>query len=249
MSRLRLEGGPRVGRWNPLDLGRGLMPAWWAAADLADGLTSSFKDRQHQIDLTASGSARATASGGWLNADGVANVMSLTGVPSVLPTGAAPSCLITVHRHNGDGSSNNNLFGYGVAANGRALRTSTSAAGILSTGDAVTAGDVAISETGLHIAVGIFSGTRATGRIDGMPFAGSNADLALVPATATTRVRMFGSLGTSASNFWAGALRHAIVLRGVPSDAILERLEGWLAWDSGLQGNLPASHPYRARRP
>lgn len=249
MSRLRLEGGPRVGRWNPLDLGRGTMAAWWAAPDLADGLTSSFKDRVNQIDLTASGSARPTASGGWLNADGVANVLSLTGVPSALPTGSAPGVLFSVHRHAGDGSGNNNLFGYGVAATGRAFRTTSSGTGLRVTGDGVTIGDDVIAETGAHIGLAIFTGTELLGRIDGRPFVGSFPSLALVPNTAITRVRMFGSLGTTASNLWPGAVRHAGVLGRIPSDAILQKIEGYLAWESGLQGNLPDGHPYKRGRP
>ena len=248
--------------WSPYRLSRSVLAAWWNADDHASsllmtddgsGLISSWKDCINGTNLTATTTARptwgATAFNGraGVAADGTANVLSLTGVPTTLPTGAAPGVLITVASSTESGSTSRNLFGYGVAVTGRAIRQVNN--GMIAQGDAVTVGDGAGDRpaVGLHIFMTILTGSVLKGRMDGAPLV--SAPPSLTPNTATTRVRMFSALGTSASAFWAGALRHALVLRGVPSDAILQQIEGWAAWNSGLQSILPDSHPYKASPP
>lgn len=221
--------------------------------DDGSGVISSWKDRINLTNLTAATTARptwgATAFNGraGVAADGTANVLSLTGVPTTLPTAGAPGVLITLASSTESGSTSRNLFGYGASATGRAIRQFSTRYG--ATGDAVTVSDTSSVASGSHIVAAIFTGTQLFGRIDGRAFINSGNVPALVPNTATTRVRMLASLGTSAANFWQGALRHAFVLRGVPSDAILQQIEGWAAWDSGLQSILPDSHPYKYAHP
>jgi len=46
-----------------------------------------------------------------------------------------------------------------------------------------------------------------------------------------------------------GAIGELIVLDAVPSVATRQKLEGYLAWKFGLEGNLPTGHPYKGHRP
>ena len=57
------------------------------------------------------------------------------------------------------------------------------------------------------------------------------------------------NIGYTGSVDWlAGDIAEVLVGADLAAADVL-RLEGYLAWKWGLQGNLPTSHPYKARRP
>lgn len=255
-----LYGGAAV-PWSPHRLTRSVLAAWWNADDHASsllmtddgsGLISSWKDCINGTNLTATTTARptwgATAFNGraGVAADGVANVLSLTGVPATMPTGAAPSEIWGAYSSTSDGASTRVVFYYGVAATGRGVREVSTVDGVTIIGDSTVVTDTQIPRAGFHIASAIFTGTTLEGRTDGRPFITTGTPL--VPATSTTRVRMFSSAGTSAGSFWQGTVRHLIVTRAMTAPQRLQ-LEGYLAWDSGLQSQLPDSHPFKYARP
>ena len=260
LRRKLLYGGAAV-PWSPHALGRGLLRAWWNADDHASsllmtddgsGVISSWKDCINGANLTGTTTARPTWGATSFNgragvtADGTANALTLTGVPTTLPTGANPSEIWAVYSSTSNGASTRNLFGYGVSATGRAIRESAGFDGVNIIGDAVAIADTQFPRAGFHIAGAIFNGTTLEGRTNGRPF--TTPGTALVPATSPTRVRMFSSLGTSAGSFWQGVLRHVFVVTSLTAQQRLT-LEGWTAWDSGLQAILPDSHPYKGSPP
>lgn len=51
------------------------------------------------------------------------------------------------------------------------------------------------------------------------------------------------------NHFYDGIIAEIIVFQGLPSTADRERIEGYLAWKWGLQGNLPAAHPFKNAAP
>jgi hypothetical protein len=53
----------------------------------------------------------------------------------------------------------------------------------------------------------------------------------------------------NSSTFLNGYIAEVIVVNGVQSTSDRELVEGYLAWKWGLQGNLPAGHPYKNARP
>jgi len=85
----------------------------------------------------------------------------------------------------------------------------------------------------------------------------SSRDALPLPATlwkfesSQTRTQTWKILcGNSASwSRWNGALGELIFTDGAEDLATQQRLEGYLAWKWGLQGNLPADHPYKSAPP
>lgn len=241
-------------------LTRSVLAAWWNADDHASsllmtddgsGLISSWKDCINGTNLTATTTARptwgATAFNGraGVAGDGVANGLSLTGVPTYLPTGAAPSEIWAVCQDTASGASVRVAGGYGVGATGRSVRMNSSPSAMGAIGDAVGIVDAQFPAGGFYIMGAIFTGTELLGRCNGRPFSSSAA---LVPATSTTRVRMFSNIGTSLASLWQGPIRHFLITRAMTAAQRLQ-LEGYLAWNSGLQASLPDSHPYKGSPP
>ena len=260
LRRKLLYGGSGV-PWSPYMLGRSLLAEWWCADDHAvpalmtddgGGLTSSWKGRINGTNLTAAGSARPTWGATSFNGlpgvtgDGVANALTLASVPSYFPTVAAPSEIMTVHSSPGADGTTRTIFGYGVAANGRMVQENASPPGLKLAGGAVVLSDTSEGSAGLHIVNAAYTGAVIEGWRNGRPFV--PASVALVPNTATNRIRMFAGLGTSASQFLSGIARHILVTTGLSA---LQRfqLQGWAAWESGLQSVLPDSHPYKGSPP
>jgi len=65
---------------------------------------------------------------------------------------------------------------------------------------------------------------------------------------ATTR-QYVGANGFNSSAYTDGAICEIIVLDYDVSESDRQALEGYLAWKWGLEGNLPAGHPYKAAAP
>jgi hypothetical protein len=67
-------------------------------------------------------------------------------------------------------------------------------------------------------------------------------------ALSTTGIRIGSDTGTAGGSAWNSWIAE-IIFTGAISFATLQRIEGYLAWKWGLQGNLPATHPNRNRPP
>jgi hypothetical protein len=86
------------------------------------------------------------------------------------------------------------------------------------------------------------------GFINGSAF--SNPSAAIAFATGAARTNFGGNAGTPPpGNPWQGVVRHVMAIAGSSSVQDRQRMEGWLAWDCGLTGSLPANHPYKNARP
>ncbi len=95
----------------------------------------------------------------------------------------------------------------------------------------------------------------------GIPVAGGNIDLGL--SIAEKKLPLIWYAEWDANHNWdyigrlegngeyklIGAIGELIVLDAVPSVATRQKLEGYLAWKFGLEGNLPTGHPYKGHRP
>lgn len=53
----------------------------------------------------------------------------------------------------------------------------------------------------------------------------------------------------SSANYFDGRLGEVILITGVVSTSTRQKLEGYLAWKWGLEGNLPSGHPYEDAAP
>lgn len=67
-------------------------------------------------------------------------------------------------------------------------------------------------------------------------------------ALSTTGIRIGSDVGTTGGASWNSWIAE-IIFTGAISFATLQSIEGYLAWKWGLQGNLPASHPFANRPP
>jgi len=80
---------------------------------------------------------------------------------------------------------------------------------------------------------GASSTSAALGAADLMPQGGETAQLAMY----------YGS------NRWTGKFCELVIVNGILSLDDKERMQGYLAWKWGLEGSLPAGHPYKTSRP
>jgi len=68
------------------------------------------------------------------------------------------------------------------------------------------------------------------------------------PATESTGLQVGQDRGTTSRRF-NGLISEAIVFEAEPSESTRQKLEGYLAWKWGLEGNLPTNHPHKASAP
>lgn len=93
-----------------------------------------------------------------------------------------------------------------------------------------------------------WDGTQANLYVNGTSVASSNrSDSQFV---GTSVIRIGASFATDSdtsapSLLWNGTMNEILLFNQTPSRSDREKLEGYLAWKWGLQGNLPSSHPYK----
>jgi hypothetical protein len=98
------------------------------------------------------------------------------------------------------------------------------------------------------IVKGDWSGTTMNGYQNGTPFSGNPATISALN-TSTTRLRIGAGIATAAAAFWQGPIADILILRGVLSNALRQKVEGYFAWKYGLQSLLPQTHPYKLFQP
>lgn len=251
MNRLQARAYRRP--FHPFDLGASLI-AWWCADDhgtsnMTDdgaGLISAWKDRVGGLSLTAAGSARPTWNATGLNGkpanifDGSANALAGTSLGSLPVSNAEGWIWASASQTAASGGGVRVAFACGGGSNGQNRRVSASGALLSQASDgSITSSKSTPLWSGASIVAGHFDPVLITARVLGA----NGSPVAWSAATLTTRMRMGASSATSAASFWQGPIRH-VPITGALSTLQINQLDGWFAWDAGLQALLPADHPY-----
>jgi len=259
-----LTDQPIDGSFTPTDLGAALV-AWWNAddhgtANMTDdgaGLISAWKDRVGGLSLTATTTARPTWSATSFNAsgascaaltfDGTANCLTGTSFGSI-PVSTTPGTIMVAGSGAGTADANSRfIIAYGGTAGGSQRRVGKNTADTAVGGDGTTqtSGGTLLNWLNEAIVSLDFAATTytlaANGTV-GTPTTGATLN------TTATRIRIGASTATTAANFWKGMARHVFVTTALTTTQ-RQQLEGWIAWDCGLTGLLPATHPYKYARP
>lgn len=244
-------GRKRKTLWTPASLGSNLS-AWWSADDLADGAVASWTDRKSGITVTqATGTAQPVRAASSFNSrPGVTfatdDFLEVATVPAAIPLGATAGMIMTA-TSIGDLTTVNcpASYGSGTILTSRRTTYSTGETPTLSENGGGNAVGVAGSGLGTHLYMGRWAGTTMEGWLDGVNF-GPAAIASL--NTSNVRLRIGAHEGTVATQFFNGAIRHVFITLDL-SVADRQKLEGWTAWDCGIQASLAAGHPYRSVRP
>jgi len=251
------------GGWTPYQLGTQLVGWWDASYGVAEsgGLVSAWADR---IGGYTAAQATGTAKPAWsatslngtpgLTFDGSDDLLAMVGVPAIFPDGAEAGWIFGLadQQAAAPDANSRDIIGYGATNAGRMVSkiddSGTNRAAVRAgTGAAVAQRfDTTIAFNGVGTLFGQFEAAQIGGRIDGVAF-GPGA--AVIPATATTRLRIGAAPNTTAGAFWQGVIGHGMVGTGVLSPTDVQRLEAWALWLCGKQALLPADNPYRYRRP
>ena len=241
--------------WTPLNLGSALV-AWWdptQGISLNGSTVSSWTDRVGSIVASQATTASqppysATGLNGYpaLLPTAANNFLTIaTAQLTQLPQGTTPSYMATVA-----GSTINSqyyyLFGYGAQANtkDRAIGQTVSEAAYVDTGNSsVTStstwyGNTLILEWSLLSTGSSTLYTNATST-------GTGTQTNLGTGAVSGAIGKWPSFG----NTWIGPIGDIIVCNAIPSASAQAKMQGYLAWKYGLQGNLPSGHPYKSRAP
>lgn len=260
-------GRNKRANWHPQDLSASVLKGWWCAddhgttkmTDDGSGLISAWVDRISGISATGTTTARPTWASNSFNTsfagltfDGTANCLVNTAF-TALPTGAVAGEIWAVGSQTALTGDATQRYIIQVGGGGATSRTLIRAVGggpanRFRVSDQTTALTDTVADLSTNfIGGGAWAGTTESGRINGADMSPSSTTIATI-ATATSRLRIGASANASATLFWQGIVRHVIVTMTLTAARRLQ-LEGWLAWDSGLTGLLPASHPYKSVRP
>jgi hypothetical protein len=255
------SGPAATGLWTPTLLD-GALKGWWTADDhgtarMTDdgaGLISSWTDNTGAMAVTAATTARptwgATSFNGrpGLTFDGTANCFVSTTL-TTLPTGATAGEIWAIFQTtSASGISILCRYGGTTSATARSLEVNPIRARASDIATGLVDGVRAVNDGAPHVAGGAWAGTVESGRVDGSDFSPSASATIATLNTTTIRLRIGAANATSASNFFNGILRHLLITTTLTPDQHLQ-LEGWGAWDVGANYQLPASHPFRNRRP
>lgn len=209
--------------------------AWWTA-DRADLITrsgsqmTSWKDAVAGYDcVQAVSGARPLWSATSFNGapaatfDASDDEMTLTGVPGSFPTGAASGEIWGILQQDAlpaDGSARRLLSYGGVTNNDSRYATRTAVSGVnrggITAGNgaaAIAAADVIVNYSSRHVQRSVVTGSQIRLSVDN---GAMTADVACVPATGTTLVRLGAS--TSGIGFWNGKIRDIIVTSILTTD-------------------------------
>lgn len=251
--------------WTPANISTFL---WFDASDastitLTSGAVSQWNDkseRNKHLTQTVVSTARPVVSAAALNGlntityDGVNDYMDN---PSVGSSGIQSFFMIAVFRMNTGGNNEDLPMGIGATGANRQCRCFYRANAGTNVGFAGFSADIASSAYSYDIggSYHIFEigNTQLTGPNqveigrDGQAtsYTPSNSLLA-----ATDGFTMGSLRGGAIGNYYSAiSVAEFICLHYFPTTDQRQRLRGSLAWKWGLQGNLPADHPYKFSRP
>lgn len=230
--------------WSPVALGSSLL-AWWDA-EVSSSLTTSGGNVVTWADLVggyaptqAVGGSRPAYSASGFNGrpvvtfDGVDDELTLTGVPSGIPTGATPCEMWGLVDQTALAADTTGryvvCYGNGITTGARSLQrvvVSGQNRPRIGAGDGVAAPNstLAADLSGRKLIRGIANGTDIVVEMDGT----RSTPTASVPATATSRLRIGAGASTSAANFFQGGMS-ALIITAPLSDAQAANLKTFLS--------------------
>jgi len=250
---------PRL--WHPDNLGRDKLAAWWDPNDQGStnmtndgaGLISAWRDRMNGLTVAAAGTARPTWAATSFNSlyqgltfDGVDDVLIVAST-GVLPVGTNEGWIFALANQT-DTADIDGQIAYGTHASPQVrgfLKSAGDRLQLATEGTPLT--DSGTTFTGMKLAAGRFGpgGLTLEGWINDAPTTPPSVATSFNTGTATTRLGAYlGGL-----YYFQGVMSHMMVIRGPLSTLERNRLSAWLLWNTGLQANLAANHPFRNERP
>jgi hypothetical protein len=232
-------------QFSPLDLGPGVVLAWWSA-DRDDTFTRtggspivSWRDCVGGLTLTqsVSGSRPTWSANSFGGApcvvfDGTDDELTLEAQPFPSAAGPVEMWAVASQAALAGDSSTRQLFGYGGTSNAtrRALVRRVSGgvnrygADIGDNSVAIAVNDASVDFSGRHALRCAVGATATVVSINtSTPVSGN-----VVPVTGTTRVRMGASTANTAANFWSGSVRDVVVTAALNAQQVAVMAE-WAA--------------------
>lgn len=234
-----------IGFFTPLDLGTKLR-AWWHPDDYligADGV-ARWPDRAFGLTGTqADPTAQPVLIDHWVRADGSNDYLNGPVGPN-LPVGNSNRAIITLIDQQSlpADTTARRYTSYGTAGGTATIELLRGV--VTGVNRFQINADPAVDLTGVHICVLLLRNSFQTRRVDGL----QSASTAASNTTGTTRYRHFCNISNTPAAFFLGAKGHEIIIAD-PTDAEIQKCEGFIAWDRGLTSLLPANHPYKTQRP
>lgn len=220
-------------QWSPRRFGAGLYAAWdpeqRASLDLSGGAVSTWRDYVNGYAPTQGiGASRAAYATSALNGravvrpDGIDDQSTLVGVPTGFPTGATPYEIWVVWNQVSlvaDTTLRSTIF-WGdqnfftgivrdVIGGVNRARLYVSASGSV-----IQPTNLNVDLSGRRVLRAVVDGVNARVDVDGV----AGAALAVVPAIATTRIRLFANVANTAGAFGAGDYHGIFVTRLLAAD-------------------------------
>jgi hypothetical protein len=169
-----------------------------------------------------------------------------------LPTGAYPSgdtpYSILIISYTNDSASPQWIIAGGAEGTNQALGVVYNVGTILHTwwGNEFSSPAV-ITNTSTTMIEAFYSASTRTTILNGGQYSTVNSPAA--SRNNATSPNIIGRRPGTASQFVNGGIAEIVVFNGELATADRQKVEGYLAWKWGLQGNLPSSHPYKAAAP
>lgn len=139
-----------------------------------------------------------------------------------------------------DNATNKNLLSGGTSGLVPVLATNGSEFLTLYAGTSISATTAVLTSPG--VAVGLFDGATSVGRVNGSQVLTGNAGT--IDWSPTDNGLSLGTFAGGGSQRWDGLVGEILLYAGKHTTAQTARVEGYLAWKWGLQGQLPTNHPY-----
>lgn len=230
--------------WTPAQLGPALI-AWYFAPDIAqsDGsAVASWTDRSGNGRVAAQGTGAnqptyTTAMQNGLAVvrfDGTNHVLAVTS----LGLAAQPYSVAAAVSFGGALSADERLWSSRTPTDNSLMRALSGGNFEIWGGGSVQG--YAAATTGWHVHVAAWNGASSSGALDG-----TNTALATPGAGAPTTGIHIGADSAGTGTLFSGDLGEMVWTNTALTLDDRQRLEGHLAWTWGLQGGLPADHPYK----
>lgn len=258
MSRLRFKHF--AAPWTPFNLGTNVVSEWWSAQDYklmvddGSGLISSWKSRVSGLAVTAVNTVRPIWSATGFKStypgvtfDGVANCLISTTMGN-MPTGSNAGEIWAVYSTTLQNSVIAEYGGVDGTAVARRIAINGSQQPTCKDGLTVLTDSTTVPSNVGQIQSGVWSGTTQSGFRNGIAFTNNPGTITSLN-TGTTRIRIGSTNTASASAFFIGPITDILVASGTLSTSQRQKMEGYFAWQYGLQSTLGSSHPYFYKRP
>jgi len=240
------------GGWSPGRLGPDRLAQWYDANDAAS--VQVVGETITQIDDKSGNDRHIVQANGFIAPEWAnPGAQYLEGGNNVLATAGNSPIIGSTERHvfvavDRQTTAGGPVFYWGAQSNGQAFGLTLNSTGNDLTGYGWGPGDLSF---GASSALG--SRLAYLGHVAGITYGSQNG--ALTPSSVSV------NLNTAASPFYLGArptgltgfiqalFREVVVVTGALSLAERQTIEGYMAWNNGLQTLLPSGHPYKSTRP